>query len=335
MEAPWNELDETTWSAHLASSRWYDYQHLAGYELAAAERKGGRSIFLRHHTSGCGAAVRLTNLAGGLVKVAYAPAGLSFKEPVGNPELLVEVLQTLASHLLEAHGAVLVMRVPALQMHRCQAQEAAALRAGLVRVGRSRQRWTIVLPIDRTDDALMANFNTKWRYALKQGLKQELEVDRDHQPESCDRLKALLDALMERKRFDVVFDAGFYRERTDLFESEQLALFGARRPGESDWCSAILVSRQGDAGTYLLGASTPEGLKAQAPSVLQWNAIQWLRERGCDAYDLGGVDWTDNPHVYTFKKRMNGAAAASSPMMVYTKPWMRSRLCRLAFELKG
>ena len=113
MEAPWNELDETTWSAHLASSRWYDYQHLAGYELAAAERKGGRSIFLRHHTSGCGAAVRLTNLAGGLVKVAYAPAGLSFKEPVGNPELLVEVLQTLASHLLEAHGAVLVMRATA------------------------------------------------------------------------------------------------------------------------------------------------------------------------------------------------------------------------------
>ena len=334
MENPWSEVDATAWSKHLDASRWFDYQHLAEYETETARLKGGRSIFLRH-VAGWGVAVRLTKVAGGRLTIAYVPAGLSIKESAGNPETMIEAIRSLDEHLAGHHRAVLAIRFPALMLHRCQGMETAAATAGLARVARDPRRWTIVLPIDRSDDEVLANFHTKWRYSLKQGLKSTLEIDRESRPEGCDRLQEMLSALMDRKDFDVDQDATFYRRCTELLEQERLVIFGARRPGASDWCSAILVSRQGDAGTYLLGASTPEGLNAQAPSVLQWSAIRWLRDRGCDAYDLGGVDWHRNPQVYTFKKRMNGVATVSSPTMVSRRGVLRSRLCRLAFELKS
>ena len=334
MEKPWSEVDETAWSKHLEASRWFDYQHLAEYEMATARLKGGRSIFLRH-VAGWGAAVRLTKVAGGRLTIAYLPAGLSIKESAGNPEAIIEAIRSLDEHVAETYRAVLAIRFPALMLYRCQGLETAAADAGLARVTRDSRRWTIVLPIDRSDDDLLDNFHTKWRYSLKQGLKNELEIDRDARPDSCDRLQKLLTDLMDRKGFEVGMDADFYRECRDLFERERLAIFGARRPDQDDWCSVILVSRQGDAGTYLLGASTDDGLATQAPSVLQWSAIRWLRDRGCDAYDLGGVDWSVNPQVYTFKKRMNGVATVSSPTMVSRRGLVRSRLCRLAFELRA
>ena len=37
------------------------------------------------------------------------------------------------------------------------------------------------------------------------------------------------------------------------------------------------------------GGSTEEGLKSGANHALQWQAIQWARERGCRLYDFWGV----------------------------------------------
>ena len=50
-------------------------------------------------------------------------------------------------------------------------------------------------------------------------------------------------------------------------------------------------------------------MKAKGSYLLQWRMMQWLRERGCRWYDLGGVNPTRNPGVYHFKSGFGGAEA--------------------------
>jgi lipid II:glycine glycyltransferase (peptidoglycan interpeptide bridge formation enzyme) len=54
-------------------------------------------------------------------------------------------------------------------------------------------------------------------------------------------------------------------------------------------------------------------MKAKGSYLLQWRMMQWLRERGCRGYDLGGVNPTRNPGVYHFKSGVGGAEVLQYP----------------------
>jgi lipid II:glycine glycyltransferase (peptidoglycan interpeptide bridge formation enzyme) len=62
----------------------------------------------------------------------------------------------------------------------------------------------------------------------------------------------------------------------------------------------------GDTAVYLLGAANEAGLKSNASYLLQWRVIEYAKERGCNWYDLGGIDPEGNPDVYRFKMRIGG-----------------------------
>ncbi len=42
-------------------------------------------------------------------------------------------------------------------------------------------------------------------------------------------------------------------------------------------------------------------MKNNGSYLLQWEMIKWLKQRGCQKYDLGGINLDDNPGVYHFK----------------------------------
>ena len=42
-------------------------------------------------------------------------------------------------------------------------------------------------------------------------------------------------------------------------------------------------------------------MKNKASYLLQWEMIKWLKQKGCQRYDLGGINLDDNPGVYHFK----------------------------------
>ena len=50
---------------------------------------------------------------------------------------------------------------------------------------------------------------------------------------------------------------------------------------EGQLLNALIVTAIGDTAIYLLGATTDEGTKLKGAYLLQWRAIQWLKERGC------------------------------------------------------
>jgi lipid II:glycine glycyltransferase (peptidoglycan interpeptide bridge formation enzyme) len=47
-------------------------------------------------------------------------------------------------------------------------------------------------------------------------------------------------------------------------------------------------------------------MKAKGSYLLQWRMMQWLRQRGCRWYDLGGINPQRNPGVYHFKSGFGG-----------------------------
>ena len=70
--------------------------------------------------------------------------------------------------------------------------------------------------------------------------------------------------------------------------------------------AGLVASAMGDSAVYLLGATSDSGLNSKGAFLLQWTWIQWLKENGCESYDLGGIDPERNPGVYHFKSGLAG-----------------------------
>ena len=70
--------------------------------------------------------------------------------------------------------------------------------------------------------------------------------------------------------------------------------------------SGLVASSIGATGIYLLGATSNEGMTAKGSYLLQWHMLQRLNGKGCEWYDLGGINAEENPGVYHFKKGLGG-----------------------------
>ena len=139
------------------------------------------------------------------------------------------------------------------------------------------------------------------------------------------------------------------REFRDIQErlptSQKMRVLIASHDGEP--CSGVVLSTVGDVGVYLLGATNEKGMKKVSSYLLQWRALEWLKENGFRRYDLGGISPENNPGVYHFKSGLAGkkpqevrssgvwetSAGPLSPMVVkcgelyrkFGRPWARSQ----------
>ena len=92
-----------------------------------------------------------------------------------------------------------------------------------------------------------------------------------------------------------------------LAPAERLRIFICLKDGAP--VSGLVASKIGGTGIYLLGATNDVGMLHKGSYLLQWRVIEWLREEGADAYDLGGIDPQLNPGVYHFKAGLGGVDA--------------------------
>src|SRR5207248_3101437 len=89
--------------------------------------------------------------------------------------------------------------------------------------------------------------------------------------------------MMSRKRFETTVDVAEFREmQRHLPMSLKMQVFLCLK--SSKVLNALVVSALGDTAIYLLGATSDEGLKLKGAYLLQWRAIQWLKEKGCRWY---------------------------------------------------
>jgi len=267
---------------------------------ALREAQGWRAEFLR--PAGAHALVLWRPLPGGM-RFGYCPRG-----PVASADQLPDVLRALAAHAKAARGALVIKVDP----ERTVDEAGAALAAAAFKRGPDIQPVvsTLVLPLDRDQDSLLASFEKDTRWSVRQPEKRGVEV---YQGTSDADLGAFYDlyALTGRRAGFITRTEAYYRTVwRALIDARLATLWLAEHTGAP--VAGAMTWHCGDREVYQYGATNDSGRKVYAAYGLLWRCIVEARARGATRFDFGGIpadpdDPKDPMHgPYLFKKGFGG-----------------------------
>ncbi len=164
---------------------------------------------------------------------------------------------------------------------------------------------TLLLDLSRSLEELRKGLDQKWRNQLNRAERNNLSIDEGSSTMLYRTFLDLQKEMRSRKAFVPGVDyEEFGRIQENLSNSQKMRIAVCKSNGKA--ISVVVVSALGDTGIYLLGSTGNEGLTLKGSYLLQWRIIQWLKEIGCQWYDLGGIDPDSNPGVYHFKAGLGG-----------------------------
>ena len=148
----------------------------------------------------------------------------------------------------------------------------------------------------------MDRLNGKWRTDLRYALKSGLSLEIGMTPALQARFLVLFRAIQAAKGFapDITPEFHFALSGPDM--SHDILIL--TKDGQD--LAGIVIGTSGGCAVYLFGATAEAGRALRAGYLLTWEGIRLSQQRGLDWYDLGGVDFDENPDVARFKDRMNG-----------------------------
>ncbi|MCD6405637.1 MAG: GNAT family N-acetyltransferase [Planctomycetes bacterium] len=263
----------------------------------------------------------------GIAYVAWGPLWRP-KGRTGDPEAFAASLALLKDEY--ATRRKLLLRVVPNVTESDGAAVADALEAaGFVRTQAARPYRTSLVDISRPLNEIRKAFAQKWRNCLNGAERSGLEVTVGTSAVQYAEFLSIYHELLARKHFETNVDADRWALlQESLPEAEKMRIVLGYHGGEA--VAAVVISGIGRRGIYLLGASRAEGLKIKASYLLQWRAIEWLKENGCRVYDLGGVDAEGNPGVYRFKARMGGEEVSHIGVFEYCQSSLSRLVVRCA-----
>ncbi len=165
-------------------------------------------------------------------------------------------------------------------------------------------RNTMILDLTRTEDDILADMKQKTRYNVRLAGRRGVEIRRGTR-EDMDLLYEMYAETAQRDGF-VIRDADYYHAAWGQFLEKGLAQpLIAEVQGEA--VAGLVVYRFGARAWYLYGMSIDKHREKMPNYLLQWEAIRWAKDHGCEEYDLWGAPDTfskEDPMwgVYRFKR---------------------------------
>jgi lipid II:glycine glycyltransferase (peptidoglycan interpeptide bridge formation enzyme) len=305
----WQEVSPTEWYALLAQfedatiyqTRSYGACHWSPKQLRSlALHRNGRVLALAQLRM-----VRLPLLGKGIAYLRWGPLCRRTGAPF-EPETIHDVLSALTDEFVRRRGLLLRLLPPVFQNDTHSAAFRSALASlGFLRDGQQRTFRTMRLDLGGSLESLRKGLDGKWRNMLNNAERNGLTIAEGADLPAYDRFLTVYREMQARKPFETTVDVNEFRNmQQDLPAPFKMQVFLCLK--QDRVLNALVLSALGDSAIYLLGATSDEGLKLRGAYLLQWRAIQWLKERGCRCYDLGGVDPVRNPGVYHFKEGMGG-----------------------------
>lgn len=176
---------------------------------------------------------------------------------------------------------------------------------GYVRVSENERQHTLVLDIGQHDDDIRRAFHQKWRNCLNKAERNHLEVIEGTDDHLFASFIEIYRELLKRKRFTEPNDINEFRlAQQELPDKLKLRIFLCRSNGVNS--AAAICSAIGETGLYLFGAVNDQGMADKGSYLVQWKAIQWMKEKGCRYYNLNGINPSANPGTYHFKVGLAG-----------------------------
>lgn len=188
-----------------------------------------------------------------------------------------------------------------------------------------RQYQSLVLYLDKELDEIRKNFKQKWRNCLNQSERNGLEISEGNGQELYNEFLGIYNQMIARKKFDEFVDPNKMGKMNEELDDEyKMKIFIAYK--DKLPVAGIVGSAIGNTGIYLLGASNEIGMKNKASYLLQWEMIKWLKQRGCNRYDLGGINKDDNPGGYHFKSGITDQEVLGMGTFESYNNWLSKRI---------
>lgn len=192
---------------------------------------------------------------------------------------------------------------------------------------------TLVLYLNNELDEIRKSFKQKWRNCLNQSERNDLEICEGSDQQLYNVFLKLYDQMIARKQFKEFVDPykmGKMNEALDdEFKKKIFVAYKDKLP-----VASIVGSVIGNTGIYLLGASNEIGMQTKASYLLQWEMIKWLKQRGCQRYDLGGINKENNPGGYHFKSGIIDQEVFGMGTFESHKSWISKSLVRFGEYIK-
>ena len=260
----------------------------------------------------------ISQYSGAQILFRHLPLGFSIgyipKGPLGNPD---PTFWQETSKVCNKHRAIFLKIEP----NAWQNEPITYLPEDCVASDPIQPRQTATLDLSQSPEAILAGMKQKTRYNIQLAAKKDVVVS----PSTDVRIFAeLMRTTSERDRFGV-HQEGYYRRCFDLFKSDDhCELFVATY--QQLPLAGVMVFRSGKRSWYFYGASSNMERNRMPAYLLQWKAIEWAMQHGCESYDLWGIP--DAPAaeleqqfesrndglwgVYRFKRGFNGTIKRSS-----------------------
>lgn len=168
-------------------------------------------------------------------------------------------------------------------------------------------RETVIVDLTLSEDALLSAMHEKTRYNIRLAERKGVAVRHVSSAVSdadFDVFWRLIQETAARDGFRL-HPREYYQKlcaaRSDEFSNE---LFFARYQDEV--IAAAMLNFYRGSATYLHGASASAHRGVMAPQLLHWRIMEDAKERGCETYDLWGIDERRWPGLTRFKKGFGG-----------------------------
>lgn len=146
-------------------------------------------------------------------------------------------------------------------------------------------RSTMLLDISKSEDEILAQMKSKWRYNIRLAARKGVSV-RTMTADDMPTFGNLMQTTGERNGFHV-HDAAYYRQAFDLFVPKVGTFLLAEYQGKP--LAAVAILKLGETAWYPWGASSNHERNRMPNYALHWAAIQWAKSQGATLYDFWGI----------------------------------------------
>jgi lipid II:glycine glycyltransferase (peptidoglycan interpeptide bridge formation enzyme) len=246
---------------------------------------------------------KLPVINGGLATVYWGPMWRRKGSPIDH-EVLDNAIAAMVEEYVAKRGFLL--RIWPTGFEGLEEETINVLkRYGFVRNPNVSPYRTLILDLSPSLEELRKNLDSKWRNKLNKAERNALDLIEGTSEETYHIFSKLLHETLSRKKFQSGVDSERYRQiQNSLPEQLKMKIVVCTSAGEP--VAATVFTAIGDTCTYLFGATGDKGLNSNGAYLIHWGAIKWLKEKGCQWYDLGGIDPIGNPGVYSFKAGIVG-----------------------------
>jgi lipid II:glycine glycyltransferase (peptidoglycan interpeptide bridge formation enzyme) len=164
---------------------------------------------------------------------------------------------------------------------------------------------TLIVALTPPIEELRKRFDQKWRNCLNKAERNNLDVIEGTDDSLFADFISLYRELLQRKKFQEPNDINEFRQiQRDFPDELKMRIFLCRSDGISS--AGAIFTAIGDTGVYLFGATNDQGMANKGSYLLQWRAMQWMKNSGCRSYNLNGINPDANPGSYHFKAGVAG-----------------------------